>query len=321
MTYADNWTDFPDYIIGITHDIWEGRGIESLNRYYAKDIAVRSPMGVAMGNEATKAATMATIHEFPDRQLFAEDVIWSATEHGYLSSHRIITTATHSQDGQFGQATGKKFAVRVIADCAADGQTINDEWLVRDYGGVVRQLGMEPRQFAQRLIDAEGGPENAAPVFTPSMDVTGPYLGRGNDNQWGKRYADDLMRVMNGEFSHAKTAFDRAAIGHYAGAQEAIGRDAIAQFWIGLKSSFPLAEFRIHHQIGMDADMLCPRASLRWSLDGTHDGWGTFGKPSGAEVHVMGLSHAEYGPWGLRRETALYDEIAVWKQILMHVRG
>ena len=30
------------------------------------------------------------------------------------------------------------------------------------------------------------------------------------------------------------------------------------------------------------------------------------------------MSHAEFGPWGLRRECALYDEIAIWKQILMH---
>ena len=31
----------------------------------------------------------------------------------------------------------------------------------------------------------------------------------------------------------------------------------------------------------------------------------------------MGMCHAEFGPWGLRREFALYDEVAIWKQILM----
>ena len=31
----------------------------------------------------------------------------------------------------------------------------------------------------------------------------------------------------------------------------------------------------------------------------------------------MGLSHAEYGPWGLRREFVIFDETAVWKQILL----
>ena len=96
--YANNWQDFPDYIIGITKQIWEDRGIESLNHYYAPDIVVRSPMGIQRGNETVKASTMTTIHEFPDRQLFGEDVIWSETpENGHLSSHRLITKATHLQ--------------------------------------------------------------------------------------------------------------------------------------------------------------------------------------------------------------------------------
>ena len=44
--YANKWKDFPDYIIGITKEIWEDRGVETLNRYYAKDIPVRSPIFV-----------------------------------------------------------------------------------------------------------------------------------------------------------------------------------------------------------------------------------------------------------------------------------
>ena len=63
--------------------------------------------------------------------------------------------------------------------------------------------------------------------------------------------------------------------------------------------------------------MMPPRAALRWSLHGKHDGWGVFGAPSGAEVYVLGLCHAEFGPWGLRRECVIYDETAVWKQIAL----
>lgn len=319
MTAYDRWHDFPGYIIDITKEIWEDRGIETLDRYYAPDIPVRSPMGIARGNEAVKAATMATIHEFPDRTLLAEDVIWSNTpEHGHLSSHRLLSMGTHLNDGQFGPATGRKWMVRVIADCAARGETIYDEWLVRDYGGIVRQLGFDPQQYTRGLIASEGGPDHAKRPFRPDDDVDGGYHGRGNDNAWGARYADDLTRIMQTEFSHVRSDYDRAAMGHYPGAQQATGREAVADFWLSLRSSFPSAKFAIHHQIGMDADMISPRAAIRWSLDGTHDGWGAFGRPTGAKLHVMGISHAEYGPWGLRRETALYDEIAIWKQILLH---
>ena len=318
MTYAEKWRDFPDYILGITKEIWEDRGTETLNRYYAPDIPVRSPMGIQRGNQAVIASTMATCHEFPDRQLFGEDVIWcDDPEHGHLSSHRLVTTGTHARDGQFGAATGRRFRVKVIADCAARGETIYDEWLVRDYGGIVRQLGMEPRAYAQALIEAEGGADRAAMPFRPEDDVDGGYHGRGNDNSWGQRYADILSRIMGKDFAHISSEYDRAVIGEYPGAHSALGREDVTAFWLGLRSAFPTARFEIHHQIGMDADMLSPRASVRWSLDGTHDGWGAFGKPTGQRVHVFGMSHAEFGPWGLRRETALYDEVAIWKQILL----
>ncbi|MGJ8624243.1 MAG: ester cyclase [Yoonia sp.] len=312
------WKDLPDYIIGITKEIWEDRGVGTLNHYYAPDIPVRSPMGVAVGNQATVAATMATINEFPDRELLGEDVIWSGNEDdGFLSSHRLLTKATHTRDGQFGPATGKPWVVRVIADCAVKNDTIYDEWLIRDYGGIVRQLGIDPREYAAGLIEKEGGPGNAKPVFTPALDVQGDYKGFGNDNQWGQRYADILTRIMDKDFTAISCDFDRAVIGEYAGAQTSIGREGSMAFWVGLRSSFPNAIFKIHHQIGMDADMLSPRAAIRWSLDGVHDGWGSFGEPTGSPVHVMGMCHAEFGPWGLRREFALYDEIAIWKQILM----
>ncbi|MCV6594528.1 MAG: ester cyclase [Silicimonas sp.] len=317
--FSNRFRDFPDYIIQITKEIWEDRGVATLNHYYAEDIPVRTPMGVEQGNQPVIVSTLATLAEFPDRELLAEDVIYSDDpEHGLLSSHRIITRATHSHDGQFGPASGKSFTVRVIADCAAKEDTIYDEWLVRDYGGIVRQLGMEPRAFAARLIEAEGGAAAAAHPFTPEMDIEGAYKGRGNDNEWGAKYAGMLTRIMEGDAALILTEYDRAAIGEYPGARTAVGRDRMSEFWVGLRAAFPNATFTLHHQIGMEADMLPPRAAIRWSLDGLHEGWGAFGRPTGARVHVMGMSHAEFGPWGLRRECTLYDEIAIWKQILLH---
>jgi len=223
--FSNRWTDFPDYIIGITKEIWEDRGVGTLNHYYSDDIPVRSPMGVAVGNQATIAATMATINEFPDRELLGEDVIWSEDDDGgYLSSHRLLTKATHTRDGAFGPATGKSWVVRVIADCAAKNDTIYDEWLIRDYGGIVRQLGMDPRDYAAGLIEAEGGVETATPVFTPAIDVKGDYKGTGNDNEWGQKYADILTRIMEKDFTTINRDFDRAVIGEYAGAKTSIGR-------------------------------------------------------------------------------------------------
>ena len=64
--------------------------------------------------------------------------------------------------------------------------------------------------------------------------------------------------------------------------------------------------------------MMPPRAALRWSLTGKHSGWGSFGAPTGADIYLLGICHAEFGPWGLRREYVIYDETTIWKQILLH---
>ena len=316
--FNNRWKDFPDYILGITHDIWEGREIDSLEHYYTKDIPVRSPGSVIIGNEAVIAATTATLEEFPDRRLLGEDVIWCGTpEEGMLSSHRILSTATHDGDGVYGKATGTKLVYRIIADCHAINDQINDEWLIRDQGAIVRQLGWDPKDYARDLIGREGGPEKCVKPFTPDIDVAGPYTGRGNDNEWGQRYAEILTRVMEGDMAAIEEAYDEACQLELPGHVTVHGLDAARDFWTGLRSSFPDAEFTVEHQIGMEEKGEPNRAALRWGLRGKHEGPGAFGEPTGAEVYVMALSHAEFGPRGLRREYVVYDETAIWKQIIM----
>jgi len=318
--FDPKFSDLPDYILGITEEIWEQRGIETLRRYYTDDIVVRSPDGVVVGNEAVIAATMATLAEFPDRQLLGEDVIWSGSDdhpQGFLSSHRILSTATHQGAGSFGAPTGKTVTYRVIADCAARENQIYDEWLIRDLGAIVRQLDSTPRMWAQSLIDSEGGVENATLPFTPAIDQAGGYSGIGNDESPGTIYAALLHAAMDADMTAIRETYDRAVHLELPGGLTSHGWDAADRFWMGLRSAFPNATFTVHHQIGRNDAGLSPRSALRWSLDGVHDGWGAFGAPTGAQVHIMGLSHAEFGPHGLRREWVLFDEVAVWKQILL----
>ncbi len=131
-----------------------------------------------------------------------------------------------------------------------------------------------------------------------------------------------LGRIMDADFATIQRDYDRACHLCLPGGATAHGRPAADAFWIGLRAAFPSARFDVHHVIGRDADpMMPPRAAVRWSLTGTHDGWGAFGAPSGAPVHVMGISHAEYGPRGLRREWVLFDETSIWMQILLHKGG
>jgi len=316
--FDPKWVDFPDYIIGITKQIWEDREISSLHHYYSEDIIVRTPSSVVVGNKGVIGATMATLAEFPDRTLLGEDVIWSGDENtGFLSSHRLLSTATHQHDGVYGKATGKPLTYRIIADCAALNNTIYDEWLIRDQGAIVRQLGIAPDVYARDLIEREGGPSDCVQPLTPHNDIQGPYQSRGNDHPTGQRYADILERIMGAEMSAIPAEYDRACALEYPGGVSAHSHADADQFWMGLRASFPSATFTIHHVIGREDPMMPPRAAIRFSLHGKHDGWGSFGTPTGAQVYVLGMCHAEFGPWGLRREYVMIDETAIWKQLVL----
>ncbi len=322
--FSDRFADAPDFILKITEEIWEGRDLRSLDHYYAPDLPMRFPSGLVRGNKAVIDGTLATLAEFPDRQLLGEDVIWSDDgKGGFLSSHRILTTGTHLGHGAFGAPTGKRFEIRAIADCAARDGTIYDEWLVRDVGGIARQLGWDPIDYARRLIDREGGPDSATRPFTPADDVDGGYASRGNDSEWGRRLADILARIMDKDMAAIRAEYDRAVRTEHPGAQGGWSWDFAERAWMALRSAFPSAKFEVHHVMGREDPMMPPRAAVRWSLDGTHDGFGAFGPPTGAPVHIMGITHADFGTLGaaapkLRREFTLWDEISIWKQILLH---
>lgn len=316
--FDPKFKDFPDYIIGITKEIWEDRGIATLHQYYSDDIVVRSPGSVVIGNQKVIGATMATLAEFPDRTLMGEDVIWSGTpEEGMLSSHRLLSTATHLNDGMYGKATGTKLTYRIMADCHAINNQINDEWLIRDQGAIVRKMGWDPKGYAADLIEREGGPEDCVKPLTPKTDQPGPYKGRGNDNEWGSKYADILTRLMGADMALIPDEYDRAVQTEYPGGVTGHSHGSVDAFWMGLRASFPNAKFQVDHVIGRDDPLMPPRAAVRWSLTGKHDGWGCFGTPTGADVYVLGICHVEFGPWGIRREYAIYDETMIWKQILL----
>ena len=219
--FDPRWKDFPDYIIGITKEIWEDRGLATLHDYYAPDIPVRAPGGLVKGNQGVIAATMATLAEFPDRTLYGEDVIWSGTpEDGMLSSHRLHSTATHTGDGVYGKATGKRLSYRIIADCHAINNQINDEWLIRDQGAIVRQMGWDVKQFASDLNEREGGSNACVKPIHPEIEEHWPYTGHGNDNAWGTKYAGILSDVMEAQLSAIPQEYDRGVTKFYPGGQE-----------------------------------------------------------------------------------------------------
>lgn len=320
--FDPQFADLPDYIEKVTREIWEDRGIgRSLDKYYAKDVIVRAANAILTDNKGVTAATLATLHEFPDRQLIYEDVIWVGDEDaGFLSSHRLISVMRKQGAGAYGPASGALVRSRIIADCVVKDNQITEEWLVRDHASFATCLGSTPEALARDLVAQDLARGGKVTVFTPEVDVAGPYRAVIDDSMEARRYADAWREIWGAKTPAAIRDYyhQGAAVAVTAG-EMLSGHADIDRFVISYLASFPDGALTIDHLI-VNRDPGQPvRLALRWSLSGTHRGWGRFGQPTGAPVYILGMTHAHMVDGRITMEWITIDEVAVWKQIHGHV--
>ena len=317
--FDKKYKDFPDYILKITKQIWEGKDVDSIGEFYTDNIPVRSPFGITYGNKPVIEATYNTLKEFPNRQLLGEDVIWNGNDDkGYHSSHRILSKGTHLGDGFYGKPTGKDIYYRVIADCACKGNQVYDEWIVRDQGAMVRQIGYTPKEFAQIMIDKEGGLEKAKKLFDKNDIKPSDYQPEKiKKDSAGQKYSEILSKVFEEDYDF--NDYNRASSIYWPGNKLGHGREDISKFWNSLKDIFTDIKFTIEHVGYLDESNKNPRASIRWFLEGVHSNDSEdYGKKTNSKLFIMGINHVELNQDGVIREWVLFDEVAIWKQILMN---
>jgi len=316
--FNKKYKNFPDYILKITKQIWEGKDVESIGEFYTKNIPVRSPFGITYGNKPVIEATYNTLKEFPNRQLMGEDVIWNGNDNnGYHSSHRILSKGTHLGDGFYGKPTGKDIYYRVIADCACKDNQVYDEWIVRDQGAMVRQIGYTPKEFAQIMIDNEGGLEKANKLFDKNDIKPSNYEPEQvKINSAGERYSKILSKVFREGYKFQD--YNRASTIYWPGNKIGHGREDVSKLWNSLKEILTDTKFSIEHIGYLDEPNKNPRASIRWFLEGVHSKDSEdYGKKTNSKLFFMGINHVELNDDGIIREWVLFDEVAIWKQILM----
>ncbi len=306
--------DLDHYIRVITERIWEGRRIDDIYAYYSDPCIVETPSSVSSSVADVVAGTKATLTQFPDRRLLAEDIIQSGgAEHGFLSSHRIISTMTHLGDGNFGNATGRKIHVRTIADCVCKDNRIIHEWLVRDQAAIALQVGIAPRELAQRWLNERGGwhkpVAGAAPVG---------YVSHISRDAMAQDYSSAIREFANGKANAPKTYGD--AVHHLGpGGETRYGQDEVAAFWRELFSALHVQSFEIEHLAMRQGAGRADRVAFRWRAKTLHNGAGRFGNPNGRAVEIMGINHAEFFAGRVLREWVLIDDVALWMQVLSEV--
>jgi len=318
--FASEFKTPEQYIIDVTYKIWEERGIERIREWYAAKAPVRTPHEVTSSVDDVVQNTYATLDEFPDRVLLPEDVIIGDLAEGFLSSHRIRSTATHLGDGAFGNATNHPITMMTIADCLCQENQVVDEWLVRDQGVIAQQLGRDLVEHGKEL--ARKKPKN----YTVGNET---FIKRWNspegftiigDRILAERIIQTYDAVWNDKnLDILSEGYDRAIRFEGPTGELHYGRTPTRDFLESILSSIPDGRYEPHHVIVRQDPEKAVRIALRWSYAGTHSGKGRYGDTTGVPLALLGISHFElrYGKivneWFCIDETAIHAQIAAYQ--------
>jgi len=316
--FDEEFADIVDYIFKITHRIWAEKAVGRIYDYYDHACVVYTSFETSRSVEDVVSSTLAMMQSFPDRESRFVNVAWSGDDNqGYYTSHLGFSQMTNLGPTVFGAATGRRIAVRTVADCLSRDNRIFQEWLIRDNGALVRQLGLDIHDAARTLAERDaaagrrpwfiGIPERSQgqalphPLDRPKQTLEERVAHLLHD-VWNRRRLDLL-----------KDLYASNVVVHTAGGREIAGLDGLTHFIIQVLAAFPNAVFSMDHFCDVE-ETDGTFAAVRWTLRAHHRGHGLFGDPTGKPVHVLGISHFRLEESRIVEEWTLFDEIAILRQ-------
>ncbi|MCY3864685.1 MAG: ester cyclase [Chloroflexi bacterium] len=322
--FEDTYVDIIDYIVRITHRIWEEKDIGYIYDTYRHNSHVYDDYGLQYGNDKIVADTVHTINAFPDIRLYADEIIWAGDDEiGYHTSHRTLITGHNTGYSRYGPPTGRKVTLWCIANCVSLENEIFAEWVTYDTANLVYQLGFDLRDMARKLgneLDDSGinDPRFGEAERLPGQDkpdyLEAPSKASGFDveeftrrawhNIWNRRSLREVAR-----------AYDQSLNFRGATGRAFYGRGEYQSFILSIMAMFPDLALQIDDIYWMGNDSDGYLVSVRWSLTGTHRGNGVYGPPSGRRVNMWGITQQEIIGGLITKEWMLFNEFAVMQQI------
>lgn len=320
--FDDKYRDVVDYVLKITHEIWEEKGIGVIYDTYHNDITMHTSTTTLVGVKDVIANTLMTLHAFPDRRLIGEDVVWSKYDtKGFLSSHRILSTATNLGDSGFGPATGRKINFRTVVDCAMENNRIYEEWLVRDNLWMVQQLGFDVHEVAKALVKANVSKVPALQSeYGLAENMYGQYVParyEAKDDSVGEWLKEALDGIFNYKMINTvKNHYAPEAVVHYICNQDLYGYENIQGMLISFLGSIPNGHYyvdrvTVNDRRGDD----CYQVAVRWRLKGLNEGIGAFGAPTNKPISILGIDHYRIRNKKIVEQWVTYDGLDVLRQI------
>ena len=321
--FSPRYKDFVDYIIGVTHEIWEEKGIGKLYDYYANTIHLHTSNGTIYGREAVFAATIEALAAYPDRRLYGDEVIWGGNDvDGLYSSHRLRHEGTNRGWSLYGPPTGKRISYWSIADCFCKQNMVVEEWICRDELTLVLQLGLDPIETAKKMVERErdsdyqlqiAGDNERGQGQLPPPKLPEPKSERFEPEAFVKGLIHEIWnwRLLN----KARDYYEENFVFAGPTRRSFKGVNDYQTFVLSLMSPFPDLAITADHfcYVGDEAEGY--RTATRWTMRGTHTGYGNYGEPTGNPIRIIGISHHLIKDGRVQGEWTVFDEFALLKQI------
>ena len=307
--------DLVDYILGITFEIWEERGIELIDQYYGPQTVVYALDGITRGSAAMIDGTAAMLVAFPDRLLLGDDVIGKGDCHSGYSSHRVLSPMTNAGDSMFGPATGRQVRIMNMADCVVEEGVIVREWLARDNLALVTQLGFDARDSAKLIKEGHS---------TELTDWFASETGRLNAGQTEAGESDanvdsqTLLQALwlSGDESILNIAYHPYAVMHRSPVETISGRSDVSTHYGQLRNAFDFSAASIDHTAEQPGGNDVNSVAVRWTVAGTHVGDYLGIKATGKPVLIMGVTHRRIVSGRIAIEWTVFDSLGVMAQLL-----
>ena len=325
--FEDTYVDIVDYIVRITHRIWEDQDVGYIYDTYAPGCFIYDDSGPNYGVERVVEGTMASLHAFPDTRSWADEVIWAGNEEqSFATSHRYITVGHHLGPWQWGPATGRKVNLWGIANCVVRENEIYQEWVLYNMAAKLMQLGLDVPAIAR----AYGNELNGTRADRHAGEVQRLHGGRLPEYYppaAGDRFdVEHFVRALWHDVYNRRdlSAVDRAYAPtvRWSGTSNRVGygRQDVKGMARSLLATFPDLGMQVDEVYWMGNDAEGYRVSVRWTAQGTHRGYGLYGPPTGRRVHLWGINHLYLGAGpaagAITEDWMMFNEFDVMAQIL-----
>ncbi len=321
--FEPTYVNIIDYIVRITHRIWEEKDIGYIYDTYSHDCTVWDDLGLQYGRDKIVADTVHTNNAFPDIRLVADEVVWAGNEVvGFHTSHRTKILGTNTGYSRFGPPTGKRIQLWCMANCVARDNEIFHEHVLYDTAGLLQQLGFDVAETAARMaalrtaapqlgnfmagepkrMTGQGKPDSH-PIPTDREDIDG-FVRAAFHTIWNRRNFGAIDRVYSPGIVTQATA-----------GRVYRGQGQVRSFILSLVAMFPDMTVTVDDLYWMGNPKDGYVASIRWSAQGTHRGNGIYGEPTGKQVHIWGISQWAIEDGVVVKEWAMFNEFGILMQL------